>query len=190
MEGHGDNVGAALYGGAVLAVPEVANPVQLLTHERLDLCAVVFIPQVTGLTRAARAALPPTVPHADAAFNVAAAGGLVLGLHTGNARLIAAGMHDRLHEPYRARLFPHLEVLIAAARNAGALGACLSGAGPAVLALTEPDRTEVVARAYHAAAAAIGVAGEVRQLGVAPAGAEIIEESGRVTRPADQLEAR
>jgi len=58
------------------------------------------------------------------------------------------------------------------------------------LALTEPDRTEVVARAYHAAAAAIGVAGEVRQLGVAPAGAEIIEESGRVTRPADQLEAR
>ena len=81
MEGHGDNVGAALYGGAVLAVPEVANPVQLLTHGRLDLCAVVFIPQVTGLTRAARAALPPTVPHADAAFNVAAAGGLVLGLH-------------------------------------------------------------------------------------------------------------
>jgi homoserine kinase len=190
MEGHGDNVGAALYGGAVLAVPEVANPVQLLTHGRLDLCAVVFIPQVTGLTRAARAALPPTVPHADAAFNVAAAGGLVLGLHTGNARLIAAGMHDRLHEPYRARLFPHLEVLIAAARNAGALGACLSGAGPAVLALTEPDRTEVVARAYHAAAAAMDVAGEVRQLGVAPAGAEIIEESGRVTRPADQLEAR
>src|SRR5215213_4032372 len=118
MEGHGDNVGAALYGGAVLAVPEVANPVQLLTHGRLDLCAVVFIPQVTALTRAARAALPPMVPHADAAFNVAAAGGLVLGLHTGDARLIAAGMHDRLHEPYRARLFPHLEVMISAARGA------------------------------------------------------------------------
>ena len=112
MEGHGDNVGAALYGGAVLAVPEVADPIQLLTHGRLDLCAVVFIPQVTGLTRAARAALPPMVPHADAAFNVAATGGLVLGLHTGDARLISAGMHDRLHEPYRARLFPHLEVMI------------------------------------------------------------------------------
>jgi homoserine kinase len=187
MEGHGDNVGAALYGGAVLAVPGVANPVQLLTHGRLDLCAVVFIPQVTGLTRAARAALPPTVPHADAAFNVAAAGGLVLGLHTGNTRLIAAGMHDRLHEPYRARLFPHLEVLIAAARGAGALGVCLSGAGPAVLALAEPDRTEAVAAAYDTAAAAMGVAGEVKQLGVAPLGAEIIEENGRVTRPADQV---
>ena len=101
----------------------------------LDLCAVVFIPEATALTRAARAALPPTVPHADAAFNLAAAGGLVLGLHMGDARLIAAGMHDRLHEPYRARLFPHLEPMTAAARAAGALGACLSGAGPSVLAL-------------------------------------------------------
>ena len=184
MEGHGDNVGAALYGGAVLAVPEVADPIQLLTHGRLDLCAVVFIPQVTGLTRAARAALPPMVPHADAAFNVAATGGLVLGLHTGDARLISAGMHDRLHEPYRARLFPHLEVMTAAARNAGALGACLSGAGPSVLALTQPDRAEAIATAYRATASSMRLAGEVRQLAVAPAGAEIIEECGRVSRPA------
>ena len=184
MEGHGDNVGAALYGGAVLAVPEVADPIQLLTHGRLDLCAVIFIPRATGLTRAARAALPPMVPHADAAFNVAAAGGLVLGLHTGDTRLITAGMHDRLHEPYRARLFPHLEVMSAAARAAGALGACLSGAGPSVLALAEPARTQAIANAYRGAAAAMGVAGEVRQLAVAPAGAEIIDECGRVTRPA------
>ena len=184
MEGHGDNVGAALYGGAVLAVPEVPDPIQLLTHGRLDLCAVVFIPRATGLTRAARAALPPTVPHADAAFNVAAAGGLVLGLHTGDARLIAAGMHDRLHEPYRARLFPHLEVMSAAARTAGALGACLSGAGPSVLALTEPACTQAIATAYRGAAAAMGVDGEVKQLAVAPVGAEIIDGCGRVTRPA------
>src|SRR5919106_5596646 len=187
MEGHGDNVGAALYGGAVLAVPEVANPVQLLTHGRLDLCAVVFIPQLTGLTRAARAALPPTVPHADAAFNVAAAGGLVLGLHTGDTRLITAGMHDRLHEPYRARLFPHLEVLIAAARAAGALGACLSGAGPSVLALTQPDRTDAIARAYHRSANSMGVVGDVRRLAIAPSGAEIIDGWEQVTRPAGQL---
>jgi homoserine kinase len=97
-------------------------------------------------------------------------------------------MHDRLHEPYRARLFPHLEVLISAARGSGALGACLSGAGPSVLALTQPERTNVVATAYRTAAAAMGVAGDVRQLAVAPAGAEIVDESGRVTRPADQLE--
>jgi homoserine kinase len=185
MEGHGDNVGAALYGGAVLAVPEVADPIQLLTHGGLDLSAVVFIPQVTALTRAARAALPPTVPHADAAFNVAAVGGLVLGLHTGNARLISAAMRDRLHEPYRARLFPHLDVMTAAARAAGALGACLSGAGPSVLALTEPDRAAAVATAYQSAAATMGAAGEVRQLAVAPAGAEIVDACGHVTRPTE-----
>ena len=97
-------------------------------------------------------------------------------------------MHDRLHEPYRARLFPHLQILTAAARGAGALGACLSGAGPSVLALTQPDRTEAVARAYGAAAASMGLAGEVRTA-AAPAGAEIIDESGAVTRPADQLDA-
>lgn len=183
MEGHGDNVGAALYGGAVMAVPEVPEPVQLLTHERLDLCAVVFIPEETGLTRAARAALPPQIPHADAAFNLAAVGGLVLGLHTGDARLIAAGMHDRLHEPYRARLFPHLEPMAAAARAAGAIGACLSGAGPSVLALCEPHRTEAVGDVWRSAAMSMGVQGDVRQLAVAPGGAEIIDERTQTPRP-------
>ena len=174
MEGHGDNVGAALFGGAVLAVPEVPRPVQLLTHGQPDLCVVVFIPEATGLTRAARAALPPTVPHADAAFNVATSSGLVLGLHTGNARLIGAGMIDRLHQPYRARLFPHLEAMIAAARGAGAIGACLSGAGPSVLALTEPENTDSISRAFEAVAETLNVVGQVQQLMVAPIGAVIV----------------
>lgn len=173
MEGHGDNVGAALFGGAVLAVPEMPQPVQLLTHGRLDLCAVVFVPEATGLTRAARAALPPTVPHADAAFNVATSSGLVLGLHTGNARLIGAGMLDRLHQPYRARLFPHLEAMIAAARNAGAIGACLSGAGPSVLALTVPANTDSISLAFQGVAETMNVIGQVQQLMVAPKGAEV-----------------
>jgi homoserine kinase len=183
MEGHGDNVGAALYGGAVLAVPELAHPIQLLTHSQLDLCAVVFIPLETGLTLAARAVLPTAVPLADAAFNVAAVGGLVLGLHTGNTQLITIGMRDRLHEPYRARLFPHLEVMSAAARQAGALGACLSGAGPSILALTEPVHAAAVAAAFRAAAKSLGIDGEVKQLAVAPAGAEIADASGRVIKP-------
>jgi homoserine kinase len=184
MEGHGDNVGAALFGGAVLAVPQVPEPIQLLTHQHLDLCAVVFIPEVTGLTRAARAALPPTVPHADAAFNVATASGLVLGLHTGNLRLIAAGMHDRLHEPYRARLFPHLETMTTAARSAGAIGACLSGAGPSVLALVESDYVTPVSDALDEVARGSGLGGHVRRLAVAHSGAEIIHAEGHVTQPA------
>lgn len=184
MEGHGDNVGAALYGGAVLAVPELRDPIQLLTHGQLDLCAVVFVPEATGLTRAARAALPPTVPHADAAFNVAAAGGLVLGLHTGDTRLIAAGMRDRLHEPYRARLFPHLEAMAGAARAAGAFGAALSGAGPSVLALVAPDRADAVGDAYRGVAQSLNLVGEVRRLAMAHAGAAIVNAPGRTELPA------
>jgi len=189
MEGHGDNVGAALFGGAVLAVPQVPEPIQLLTHKHLDLCAVVFIPEVTGLTRAARAALPPTVPHADAAFNVATTSGLVLGLHTGNPKLIAAGMHDRLHEPYRARLFPHLETMTAAARSAGAIGACLSGAGPSVLALVESDYVTPVSAALDEVARRSGLSGHVRRLAVAHSGAEIIDGEGHVTHPASPTQA-
>lgn len=173
----------------MLAVPEVADPVQLLAHGSPDLCVIVFIPDATGLTRAARAALPPTIPHADAAFNIAASGGLVLGLHTGDVRLIRAGMRDRLHEPYRARLFPHLEAMTAAARSAGALGACLSGAGPSILALCTPDACEAVAAAYQRVAESLAEVGVVRQLSVVTGGAEIIDDLGRVERPAALLEA-
>ena len=178
MEGHGDNVGAALYGGAILAVPSVREAVRLLTHADLDLVAVVFVPEITGATWAARAALPATVPHPDAAFNVAASCGLVLGLHTGDRALIAAGMHDRLHEPYRARLFPHLEPLAAAARGAGALGACLSGAGPSVLALAEPARAPAVAAAYTRTARRLDLVGEALTLAPAGQGTHVVDEDG------------
>jgi homoserine kinase len=180
MEGHGDNVGAALYGGAVLAAPTLREPIHLLTHAELRLQAVVFVPEATGLTWAARAALPNAIPHADAAFNIGAAGSLVLGLHNGDRRLITAGMHDRLHEPYRARLFPHLLPLTAAARQAGALGACLSGAGPSILALAEDDDVAAVAAAYEEAARGCGAIGETLILRPAACGAHVAAE------PADE----
>ena len=144
MEGHGDNVGAAIYGGCDSGRAG-ARPVIRLREERaFPLDAVVFIPDETSMTHSARAALPREVPLKDAAFNVAAASSLSVGLLTGNLDAIAAGMHDRLHEPYRAELFPHLEPLKSAARSAGAIGACLSGAGPAVLALVTPHVTDRV----------------------------------------------
>jgi homoserine kinase len=176
MEGHGDNVGAALYGGAVLAVPSVREAVRLCARDDLGFVAVLFVPEATGATWAARAALPATVPHPDAAFNVAVAAGLALGLRTGDRELIAAGMHDRLHEPYRARLFPHLEPLAAAARHAGALGACLSGAGPSVLALAPPALAPAVAAAYAETAHRLAVTGDVVTLPPAARGAYVAEE--------------
>lgn len=176
MEGHGDNVGAALYGGAVMAVPHVREPIQLLGGGDLGLTAVVFIPEVTSATWAARAALPGTIPHPDAAFNVATAAGLAVGLLTGNHVLIGAGMHDKLHEPYRARLFPHLEPVTIAARRAGAIGAALSGAGPSILTLVRPDQIAAVTAALAEAAAAIGVVGIIQQVQPVLTGAHIVDE--------------
>jgi homoserine kinase len=177
MEGHGDNVGAALYGGAILAVAGVPEALILGDGNSLGLVAVVFIPKATSATWAARAALPATVPLPDAAFNVGTAAGLSIGLLTGNRVAIAAGMHDRLHEPYRSRLFPHLTPMVEAARNAGAVGACLSGAGPTILALVDPSAAPDVEAAYRQVAEEHDVAGRVAILAPTNRGAHMVDHA-------------
>ena len=164
MEGHGDNVGAALYGGAILAVPGAPEPVCLCPGDGLGLVAVVFISEATGATWAARAALPQMLPYAAAVHNIAAAAGLVAGLLTRDTALLGASMRDRIHEPYRARLFPHLAPMAEAALEAGAAGACLSGAGPTVLALVAPEVAPSVAGALSEVASRLAVGGEVATL--------------------------
>lgn len=173
MEGHGDNVGAALHGGAILSPPGLGRAIPLGDVAALGLVAVVFIPEAHGATWVARAELPQHVTLADAAFNIGAASGIVAGLITGDLEAVAAGMHDRLHEPPRSRLYPHLIPMAAAARAAGAIGACLSGAGPAVLALTARDGSEAVAAAMNAVAKPLGVHGEARALEISSSGAEV-----------------
>ncbi|HRA47707.1 MAG TPA: homoserine kinase [Thermomicrobiales bacterium] len=173
IEGHGDNVGAAMYGGAILSVPALGRAIPLNDGADLGLVAVVFIPEVTGATWVARAELPQHVPLADAAFNIGASGGIVAGMLGNDHEAIAAGMHDRLHEPPRSRLYPHLMAMTDAARTAGAVGACLSGAGPAILALTVPDRAEAVAAAMQAIAPSTGIAGSCITLPIATTGATL-----------------
>jgi homoserine kinase len=158
-EGHGDNVGAAIYGGAVMSVPHAHGITRLWQDGDLGLTAVLFIPEATGATHAARAALPTSVPHTDARFNLASAAGLAVGLARKDHSLIAAGMHDRLHEPYRARLFAHLDPVKDAAKRAGAIGASLSGAGSTVLALAPPNRVDDVRAAIEDTVHKLNVAG-------------------------------
>lgn len=164
MEGHGDNVGAAFFGGAILAVSGMSQAILLSNGDDLGLIAVTFIPEASSATWAARAALPQNVPLSDAAFNVGVASGLTWGLATGNREAIRAGMRDRLHEPYRARLFPHLTPMTDAARQAGAIGASLSGAGSTILTLVEPANVDAVCRALRQVAVEHGITGEVKPL--------------------------
>lgn len=173
IEGHGDNVGAAIYGGAIMAVPSVRGITRLCDTTDLGLTSILFIPDMTGATHAARAALPTTIPHRDGTANVAAVSALVVGLVRHDHTLIAAGMQDRLHEPYRAPLFPHLTPLQEVARTAGAVGAVLSGAGPTVLALVHPNLVQNVSTAMERAARDVNTPGRVVEIPLSAKGYQI-----------------
>ncbi len=176
IEGHGDNVGAAIYGGAVMAVPSVRGITRLCDTTELGLTCILFIPDMTGATHAARAALPATVPHQDATANVQAVSALTVGLVRHDHTLISAGMQDKLHEPYRAPLFPHLTPLQEVARTAGAVGAVLSGAGPTVLTLVQPDLAENVSTAMERAARDVDTPGRVIEVALSSVGYSVSED--------------
>jgi homoserine kinase len=140
LEGHPDNVAAALAGGFVICDGWAGSRVSRF-EPPMGLEAVLVVPHEPVRTLEARAALPGTVPLADAAFNVARAAQLTLGLTTGDWDLIAAGLHDRLHQPYRAHLYPRSAALLDRAVGLGALGATISGAGPTVLVWSHFEHT-------------------------------------------------
>jgi len=146
LEGHPDNVGAALCGGFVICADGQATRFEPPT----GLEALAVVPEQAVHTRAARAALPAEVPMEDAVFNVAHAALLMLGLAKGDWDLLARGLHDRLHEQRRAHLFPRSFELASRARELGALGASISGAGPTVLVWCFYEQTGAVARALTA----------------------------------------
>jgi homoserine kinase len=137
LEGHPDNVAAAVHGGIVI----VADGVPTRVEPPVALEAVLAVPEDAVVTSEARAALPAAVPLDDAVFNVAHGALLALGLATGDLDLVSRGLADRLHQPRRAHLFPRSAALIDRAREIGALGATLSGAGPTVVVWCQFDQT-------------------------------------------------
>ncbi|HEU4449499.1 MAG TPA: homoserine kinase [Gaiellaceae bacterium] len=140
LEGHADNLAAALSGGACLTWE---GRIERLGDD-VPAAPIALVPEETVRTAAARTALPARVPHEDAAFTAAHAALLGAALASGSPGLFAAALADRLHEPYRARQAP----LLAAARDdlpAGALGATLSGSGPTVIVWAREEEADAVA---------------------------------------------
>jgi homoserine kinase len=146
MEGHPDNAAAALHGGFVVCADGQATRFDPPT----GLEALAVVPEQAVHTRAAREALPAQVPMQDAVFNVAHAALLTLGLARADWDLLARGLHDRLHQQQRAGLFPRSFELACRARELGALGATISGAGPTVLVWCFYEQTGAVAEALAA----------------------------------------
>jgi len=145
IEGHPDNAAAALLGGFTVAARVVDDPDGPIESIRFDapreLRAVLFIPELRLSTAEMRRALPARVPLAAAIANLGRVALGVGGLATGRYDLLRALTVDRLHEPYRAKVYPQLPLLVAAAREAGAIGACLSGAGSSVVAFADSVAT-------------------------------------------------
>jgi homoserine kinase len=166
-EGHPDNVAAAVYGGLTVASGDGDAVVALTLPVPPGLVWVALVPEVTSSTAEARAVLPHTVPRADAVFNVQRVALLLASLQAGRVDLLRAALDDRLHQPYRRRLFPWMPGVIDAARAAGAIGCVLSGAGPSILAVV-PDAGEAdaVAAAMEKALARASIAGTARPLTV------------------------
>ena len=162
VEGHPDNASAALLGGFTVAAMDGGRVEAVRFDAPRDLRAVLFVPETRLSTADMRAALPAKVPLADAVSNIGAVGLGVAGLATGRYDLLSFLTVDRLHEPYREKVFPGLRRLVDAAREAGALGACLSGAGSTVIAFVDSmaGMTRVEA-AFIAAAADIDLPGKV-----------------------------
>jgi homoserine kinase len=137
IEGHPDNVAAALKGGFVVCADEDA--VRFDPPPELE--AVIVVPHEPVRTELARAAMPASVTVADAVFNTAHGALLMLGLAQGDWDLVARGLRDRLHQPHRAHLFPRSMELVEGAAELGAIGATISGAGPTVLVWSRYEQT-------------------------------------------------
>jgi homoserine kinase len=165
LEGHPDNVAAALHGGFVVCTRDGVERLEPIA----ELEGIVAIPPDRVLTTEARGALPVEVPLGDAVFNVARAALLMVGLSRSDLDLVGRGLADHIHQPRREHLYPRSMELVRSARELGAVGATISGAGPSVLFWTHFEQTGQLMERLRKAAADC----ELRRVTFAPEGANV-----------------
>ena len=173
IEGHPDNVAAAIYGGFVVCGHDEEGRTRATRFDPPGgLEAVAVIPPEEVPTSQAREAIPAEVPVSDLVANVGAAATLVLGLQTADLDLVAAGLEDKLHQPRRRELYPRSMEIVDSAREMGALGATISGAGPTVLVWTTWQDTGQVSVALEERCSGWA---EVKRLPFTPHGVDVPE---------------
>jgi homoserine kinase len=173
LEGHPDNVAAAIYGGFVICGPgEGDAPSAARFDPPGGLEGIAVIPAEEVSTERAREAIPAEVPLADAIANVSAASRLVLGLQRADLDLVGAGLADRIHQDRRRELYSRSMELVDEATAIGALGATISGAGPTVLVWTTWQDAGNVAEALEQRCRGWA---EIHRLPFCPHGADVPE---------------
>jgi homoserine kinase len=176
IEGHPDNVAAGLLGGLVASVALEDGVEAVRLEPPRSLQVVAWIPERKLLTSEMRRVLPESVPRADAVANLARVAVCVAGLASGRLDVLGLLTQDRLHEPYRAQVYPELPQLVAVARSAGAIGACLAGAGSTVVAFvdsTDESAADQVGAAFRATASRLGQPGRLAVFAPTPLGARV-----------------
>ena len=171
VEGHPDNVAAALFGGLTL-VSAVDGELLIKSLALPPTKVVIVLPDLKLSTAEARAALPAQVPLKDAVFNIGRALFTVQALTQSDYELMRFAIADRLHQPYRKKLVTGYDAVVMEARKAGAVAVALSGAGPSLVAFS-PDKHWEIAHAMKAAFEANGVAARVFVLPVDRQGVQV-----------------
>jgi homoserine kinase len=170
LEGHADNVAAALFGGVCISWRANGEVRAARIAAELPLASIVAVPASRTNTAASRNGLPATVTHEDAAANAAHAALLGAAIVAGDASLLSDALHDRLHERYRAATSPLLHEL-QLRPPAGAVGVTLSGSGPSVVVWAAHDRATTVATSLQSS---LPDDTRVLQLRVAQEGARLV----------------
>jgi homoserine kinase len=166
FDGHAENAAASFTGGLVAAARIDDRPVVVTYAIDPELQFVAVIPAFHLSTHDARAVLPDPVARADALANLARVPLLIAGL-CDHSYLIPSLFEDRLHQPWRSSLHPHAESIMAAMLEGGALGACWSGAGPTLLAITTQEAAESLVVHLRASLGGLEATVEVLEVDVA-----------------------
>ncbi len=185
LEGHSDNVAPALLGGMVITVQDKSELHWLPVEFPVSIGIVLVVPGYRVPTHRARQVLPEHVPLEDAVANLGRTALLVGALQSGRFDQLRVATADRLHQPYRAKLNPALEPCTAAAMEAGAHAAALSGSGPTVIAFCPRERNMTITSAMADACMDAGYKCETYVVGAASTGAQPTDEWRERTQAAD-----
>src|SRR5271156_4944059 len=145
LEGHPDNVAACWYGGLTIAASAQQLAVVSIPPPR-NWRAVLVLPENPVATAKARGLLPPNYERQDVVMNLQCVALLTAAFALGRADLMQLATRDRLHQPYRTEICPLLPALLPLAGSHGAMSVTLSGAGPAVMLLTQDQQEEDAAQ--------------------------------------------
>lgn len=144
MEGHADNVAAAMLGGLVVTFTRGDGTVDAVQKRWPKMIRIVVVtPKLTLETKKSRAVLPKMIDHADAVHNLQRSALLIAALDERQYDLIWDALQDRVHQSYRQALIPGLDEALAVPRMHGLMGVALSGAGPSVIALAIDNFDEI-----------------------------------------------